>query len=110
MDEEKVGVAVSKTVGRAEPAMRGAIVNDPEDTAVAAVRILLHDLLDAAVERYDAGVELATPEQLDAVDVKSGQVTPKPRSACTRARPSWASFLVGRDDELVVAQGGCLAK
>ena len=68
----------------------------------------MHGLLDAAVERYDAGLELATPEQLDAVDVESGQVTPKPRSACTRARPSWASFLVGRDDELVVAQGGAL--
>ena len=125
--EQQVGVAVAQTADRAEPAMGGAIVHDPEDAARMTVRVLVHHLRDKAVERCDAGVGLAAAEESGAVDVESSEVGPSPaalvlvldlaglaRLGGPGAMPAGArlnaGFPVGGDDEVVVSQGGALPR
>ena len=54
----------------ARPAMRGAIVHDPEDPASLVVRRLVHDLVDQSFERGDAGLEFAAAKHFGAVDIE----------------------------------------
>lgn len=101
--------------------MRRAVVHDPEHAPRGVVRWLAHDLIDQALERRDAGGRFAAAEHLGAMDVQGSQVRPSAtacvlvlhahrlarsgRQARMDAQPRLdAGLLVGRDDELVLAQ------
>ncbi len=115
-------------IGRLEPAdaggtaMRGAVVQDPEDAVGVVVRGLGHDLGDEALERRDAGRGLAAAEELGAMDVPGGQVGPgapavifvfhphgRPRlrgAGRMAAHPGLdAGLLVGAEHEVLRVQG-----
>ena len=70
----QVGIALAQTPDRSQPAVRGAIVHDPEDAARVAVRVLVHHVRDRPVEGGDAGTGLVAAEERGAVDIDSGQV------------------------------------
>ena len=101
--------------------MRRAVVHDPEDAPSGVVGCLAHDLLDQTLEGRDAGGRLAATEHLGAMHVQRSQVGPGAAAfvlmlnAHRLARLGGqagmdtqasldAGLLVGRDDELVVAQ------
>ena len=95
--------------------------HDPENAASGVVRRLAHDLLDQTLEGRDAGGCFAATEHFGSVHIQRSQVRPG-ATACVlvlhthrlaglggQARMDTqagldAGLLVGRDDELVVAQ------
>ena len=60
---------------RGTTAVRGAVVDDPEDPTSTAVRVLIPDLTDQLVEAGDAGVGCAVTEQLGSAHVPRREVT-----------------------------------
>ena len=62
------------TMHGARPAMRGAIVHDPEDPASLVVGRLVHDVVDESLKRRDAGLALTAAKHFGAVDIECGQV------------------------------------
>ena len=70
----------------ARPAMRGAIVHDPEDPARLVVRRLAHDLVDQSLEGGDAGLVFAAAKHFGAVDIEGSQIGPKRRTVCICAQ------------------------
>ena len=103
-------------------AMRGAVIDNPEDAARGAVRLLGHDLLDEAIEGHDACGCLTTAEDLGAMDVPGCEVSPGATAlvlvfdAGAMARSHGergvfadaglnTGFLVGREHEVTAAQG-----
>lgn len=122
MDRAVYGYDVGKgrleTLDGSLAAMGGAVVNDPEHAAGVAVRGLVHDLCDKAIEWVDAGSFLATAEDLRSVNVECGQIGPGAAAGVlmfdaggltlTRGQGRMltdsgldAGFLVGTDHELV---------
>jgi len=101
--------------------MRAAVVHDPEDALGGVVGCLAHDLIDQSLKRLDAGRWFAAAKQLDPMHVHCGEVCPsatalvlvldahrlfrRARQARMSSNPRLdAGLLVGRDDELVLAQ------
>jgi len=101
--------------------MRAAVVHDPEDALGGVVGCLAHDLIDQSLKRLDAGRWFAAAKQLDPMNVHCGEVCPsatalvlvldahrlfrRARQARMSSNPRLdAGLLVGRDDELVLAQ------
>ena len=121
MDRDQCGMGLREAPHRRLATMRRAVVHDPEDAASGVVRRLAHDLLDQTLEGRDAGGRFAATEHLGAMHVQRSQVRPGAtacalmlnahrfarlgRQARMDAHASLdAGLLVGRDDELVVAQ------
>ena len=122
MHQQEVGVALAEPPDRGQSAMRGAVVDDPEDAPSVAVGRLLHDLVDEALERGDAGLGFAAAEQLGTMDIAGGEVGLGGEGfvfvldvgglagfggrcgmpALTRLD---GGFLVGRDDAIGLVQG-----
>ena len=101
--------------------MRRAVVHDPEHAARGVVRWLGHDLVDQTLEGRDAGADFTAAEHLGAMHVQRSQVRPGAAAsvlvlhahrltglgwqARMDAQPRLdAGLLIGRDDELVLAQ------
>ena len=74
--EQQVGIALAQTPDRSQPAVRGAIVNDPADAARVAIRVLVHHLRDQPVEGGDAGMGLVAADERGTVDIDCGHVGP----------------------------------
>ena len=55
MDQDDVGPSGPQAHLGAQAAVRGAIVDDPEDATGGAIGLMLHDLLDKTLEGSDAG-------------------------------------------------------
>ena len=102
--------------------MTGAVVDNPEDPMGMAVGILLHDLLDQAVEGDNGAAGFATAVDLGLVDIPGGQIGPGteasilmldlegrvgPRRERGVATPAGldGGFLIGAQDELIPSQG-----
>lgn len=102
--------------------MTGAVVNNPKDPMGMAVGILIHDLLDQAVEGDNGAAGFATAVDLGLVDIPGGQIGPgseasilmldlegrvgpgRQRGVATLAGLD-GGFLIGGQDELIRAQG-----
>ena len=65
----------SEAVSGPRSAVRGAIVGDKERTARGTIRLPAHDLRDEALERGDASLALATPEQPGAMYIPGGEIS-----------------------------------
>ena len=74
--QQEIGVALAESADRGESAMRGAVVDDPENAPSLTVGHLLHDLVDEAVEGGDARLGFTTAEQLGTMDIAGGEVGP----------------------------------
>jgi hypothetical protein len=72
--EHELGVGRRQTLDRGRPAVRGAVVDHPEDTPRPPVGRRRHDLIDEPAEGHGAGGWLAAAEQAGAVHVPGGQV------------------------------------
>ena len=62
VDEDEVGPLALEALDRGLAAVRGAVIDDPEDALGPGVWLLGHDLLDQPPERHDPGVLLAATE------------------------------------------------
>ena len=111
-----------QALNRCRPPVTGAVVNDPKDPMGMAVRILIHDLLDQAVEGDNGAAGFATAVDLGLVDIPGGQISPgtetsilmfdlegrvgprRQRGVATLAGLD-GGFLIGAHDELVPAEG-----
>lgn len=122
---DDVGKGGLETLDGGLAAMRGAVVNDPEDAAGVAVRGLVHDLCDQAIKWVDAGGFLAPAKELRSVNVEGGQIGPGAAAAVLMFDAGGLSltrrqrrvppdsgldtvFLVGTDDEIVGFEGVAL--
>ena len=90
VDEDGVGPLGTEAVGGFLTPMSGAVVHDPEDATCGLVGLLAHDLVDEAIHRRNAILQLAATEDLGAMDVPSRQVDEAP------PRKYLCSTLVGR--------------
>ena len=103
-------------------AMRRAVIHDPEDATGGTIRFLVHDLFHESAEWEDARLALAPTIDLCATDVPRGQIGPCAHAlvlvldAHRLVGSRWqrrvdapsrldAGLLVGREDEIIVAQG-----
>lgn len=84
MDGDQVGKGLRQASHAGLPAMRGAVIHDPEHAAGVAIRRLGHDLGDEPSEGLDSGGCLATAKDLGAVYVERRQVGPWPISCSPR--------------------------
>src|SRR5574340_153841 len=117
--EDELWIARLQPADRPLSPMRGAGIDNPEDTARIAIRRLRHDVVHEAVEGRNAVVRLAPAEELGAVDVQRSQIGPgtaalvlvfDPHGTPGSRRYSGvnpfarldAGFLIGRDHEVVV--------
>lgn len=121
MDGDDIGIDGPKAFDRGLAAVGGVVVHDPEHTPGVAVRGLVHDLSNQTIERLDASIPLAMPEDFSSVHIESCHVGPgsaagvlvfdagglawkrRQRSMLTNACLD-AGFLVGTDHELVAAE------
>jgi len=78
VDRDQVGKGVGQASHAGRPAMRGAIIHNPEYAAGITVGWLSHDLGDEPSERSDAGGWLAPAEDFGAVYIERSQVGPCP--------------------------------
>jgi hypothetical protein len=121
VDEDCVGPLSAEAIGCPLAPMNGAVVHDPEDASRGLVGLLAHDFANKAFHRRNAILELATTEDLGAVDIPGSQVDPgapakvlvfHSRGTVRRSRQSGlfpaaglnAGFFVGRDNKVVSAQ------
>jgi hypothetical protein len=125
MDQDKVRPGGAKAVGSALTAVRGAVVDDPEDTLGTAIWSLRHDLIHQPIEGGDAVTLFASAEDPGAVNVPGSQVGPgaAPRVFVFdvhRLLGTWgqgvmlaqagldAGLLVGGDQVVLGAQGSAV--
>ena len=125
VDEDGVRPLGAETVGSFLTPMSGAVVHDPEAAPCGLVGLLAHDFADEAIHRRDAILELASTEDLGAMDVPSGQVDPGTPSKVFVFNPRWTirggrqsrlfrvssldtRLFVGGEDKFVSAQWGTL--
>jgi len=125
VDEDGVGPSGAEAVGSFLTPMSGAVVHDPENATCGLVGLLAHDFANEAIHRRDAILELASTEDLGAVDVPSRQVDPGTpakvlvfnsggavrtgrQSRLFRASGLNARLFIGRDDKFVSAQWSTL--
>ena len=118
MYQHQVGKGGLKPVQRGLPAMRGAIVHNPEDPPGAPVRSLGHHLAHQTIERCDPGLGLAAAVQSGVVNIEGCKVGPRTDAAvfmldssgpCGLRRQGWmfadasldTGLLVGADHELI---------
>src|SRR5260370_5317375 len=92
MDEDDVGPCGAEAIAGGVGAMGGVIVGDPEHPASGAVRLLAHDLRDEALEGDDAGLALATSEQLGAMHVPRSKVCPSTQACIFMLDINWAAW------------------
>ena len=77
VNQDEVGPAAAEALGGFGATVRGAVVDDPEDAARPPVRLLCHDLCDQPLEGSNTGLGFATAEDLGAVDIPGGEVSPR---------------------------------
>ncbi len=121
MNEDEVRVSTLQALNSPGTAVSGTVVDNPEDTASIVVRRSGHHLLDQAVKRGDAVLDLAAAKDPGVVDIQPGNVGPgpaakvlmldlhaAPRSAGASgvfpASGLDACFLVGGNHKLIVFQ------
>ena len=73
MNQNGIGPFDSEAVGCPRPTMGGAIVRDKEHAARGTIRFFSHDLRDKTLERGNASLTLATPEQPGTMHVPGGE-------------------------------------
>jgi hypothetical protein len=76
MDRNQARIFRLESGHAARPAMRGAIVHDPEDPAGLVVGWLVHNVADQSLERRDAGLAFTAAKHFGAMDIEGGQVSP----------------------------------
>lgn len=76
VDQSQIFVAALKSGDGALAAVTAAVVDNPEDTAGAAVGFLAHDLFDQPVKGRDPAFVFAAAENLGAMHVPGGQIGP----------------------------------
>lgn len=103
------------------PAMRGAVVDDPEDSARLSVRRSSHDLLNKPVEGGDACGRFAATEDAGMMDTQGGDLSPgaaagvlvldqhramrlRRRTGMEAASSLNAGLFIGGDDKLVLSE------
>ena len=101
VDEDGIGLLGAEAVGGSLAPMSGAVVHDPEDATCGLVGLLAHDFADEAFHRRDAILELASTEDLGAMDVPSRQVDPGTPRESIRVQPLWGGL--GREAKSVVS-------
>ena len=75
MNQNGIGPLASEATDRARPTMGGTIIGDKEHTVRGTIRLPAHDLRDKALERGDASLELATPEQPGVMHIPGGEIS-----------------------------------
>src|SRR5436309_13757684 len=80
VDEDKPGILLLETLNGGQAAMRGAVIDNPEDTASVVIRRPRHNLIHEAIKRSDATASLASTKDFGAVNIESGQVGPSSAS------------------------------
>ena len=75
MNQNGIGPFDSEAVGRPRPAMGGAIVRDKEHAVRGTIRFFSHDLRDKTLERGNASLTLAAPEQPGTMHVPGGEIS-----------------------------------
>ena len=78
VDRHQHGPAIPQSGVAFGTAMGRAVVHHPQDAARRAVRFLIHDLFDEAVEGGNAAPRLASPKEASTVDVPRRQIRPRP--------------------------------
>lgn len=76
VDKDRVGPFGAEAFDRLLAAVSGTVVHDPEDAASGPVGLLGHDFSDEAFHRSNPVFDFAAAENLGAVDVPSGQISP----------------------------------
>jgi hypothetical protein len=74
MDLYGVRVPLRKALYRGFPAMRGAVIRDPEDSACRAIRLLLHHQIHKLVKGLYSCCFLADSEELGSVDIPGSKI------------------------------------
>jgi len=88
MHQDEVGILLLEPVGGVPAPMRGAIVDDPEDAARRAVRVLGHDLFHQTTEGGDAGLGLTSSPRKPALHVPGTQVLECPAAPVVALDPA----------------------
>src|SRR5438067_7065391 len=74
MDQDRPAVSLPQSSHCRLATVRGAVVDDPEDTAGRPVGLGSHDLLDQPAERVNPGLLLTPTRDAAAPNIPSGQV------------------------------------
>src|SRR5271166_3178099 len=74
MNQDCLAVSLSQSPDRCLTAVRGAVVNDPENTAGRSIWLTPHHLIDQSGERVDSGLILASTKDSTAANVPGSQV------------------------------------
>jgi hypothetical protein len=74
MYHDCLSLSLSQSPNRCLTAMRGAIINNPENPASRSVWLNPHHLIDQSAERVDSGLILASTQDSTAANVPSSQV------------------------------------
>src|SRR2546427_10377220 len=74
MNQNQVRMLLLQSLAGSLPAVRGAVVHNPEDPLGRPVRFLAHDLLDQAVEGSDPGSRVTIAKGLGAPDIPGCQI------------------------------------
>ncbi len=78
VNQDGVGPALLESSNGSLAAMRGTIVDDPENASGRSIRFLGHDLVHQSVERNDTGGGFTAAEDPGTMDVPSREVGPGP--------------------------------
>jgi len=120
--QNESGVLLLETLHGSQAAMGGSIVHDPEHAARIVVGRPGHDLFNEAVEGSNPTASFAAAKDFSAMNIKSGQVSPRAAAfifvfdlhdgsgLCGQCRVKTgaglnAGLLICRDDKLVVMKG-----
>lgn len=76
MNQAQVGITLLQALNGSRAAVTGAVVNNPKDPTGMAVGVLIHDLLDQAVEGGNGASGFATAVDPGLVDIPGGQIGP----------------------------------
>ncbi len=76
LNQDEVRMLTAKPLGGLVSTVRGAVVDNPEDSSGLAIGAASHGLSHQSVEGDDAVLALAAAEELGAVDIERGQVDP----------------------------------
>jgi len=76
VDKHEVGKLGSESLGRCWAAMRGAVVDDPENPTRVTVGPLSHGLCDQRIERRDTVLAFTATKDSEAMDIEGGEVSP----------------------------------
>jgi len=121
MNQNGVGIPVAKPLDGALPAMRGAVIRDPEHPPRRGIRFPAHHVIDQVMEGVDPIARTAKTEDLGSTHIPCGKIRQGPPSyvlmldaagtAGTRRHGGGdplacldAGLLVGADDVVVWAQ------